>query len=412
MNAVKNIINKELTRVFKDKKMVFSLFIMPGLVILIMYSLMGKMANNMESDIKEHVPTVYLQNAPQDFKSVITKSGFKADIKELNSTDNTDSIKKKIKNGDVELLVVFDKDFANTIQAYKNAGDAIPEVKTFYNSSEDYSNTARSNFVSTVLNSYQQTMLKQRIGNMEQLQVFYIDKDPKASDIVDQKKAGSKMISMLLPLLINIMLFSGALGLGVDAITGEKERGTLASMLISPIKRSQIVFGKLVSLGILSTISAVVYAVFTIIGIRQLAGGFSDSGQGSASSLGSISLTPIEILQFFIMLIIVVYLYVSLIAIVAVYARTSKEASTYAMPLMILVMLGSVMTMFSENSKKGLELFAIPIYNTAVSMQNVFTGELTMAQFGLTVGTTAILAALITMLITKAFNSEKVMFNA
>ena len=412
MNAVKNIINKELTRVFKDKKMLFSLFIMPGLVILVMYSLMGKMANNMESDIKGHVPTVYLQNAPQGFKSVITATKFKADIKELNSSDNTDSIKKKIKNGDVELLVVFDKNFANTIQAYKKAGDAVPEVKTFYNSSEDYSSTARSNFVSTVLNTYQQALLKQRIGNMEQLQVFYIDKDPKASDIVDQKKAGSKVISMLLPLLINIMLFSGALGLGVDAITGEKERGTLASMLISPIKRSQIVVGKLVSLGILSTISAVVYAVFTIIGIQQLAGGFSDSGQGSAGGLGSISLTPIEILQFLIMLIIVVYLYVSLIAIVAVYARTSKEASTYAMPLMILVMLGSVMTMFSENSKKSLELFAIPIYNTAVSMQNVFTGELTMAQFGLTVGTTAILAALITMLITKAFNSEKVMFNA
>lgn len=411
MNAIKNIISKELTRVFTDKKLIFSLFIMPGLIIMVMYSLMGKMANNLQNDIEKHIPTVYLQNSPENFNQVITASGYNANIKELKSTDQTDSIKNDIKNGKTDLLVVFDPSFSDIIKTYKNPGDAIPEVKTFYNSSEDYSNSARNSFVSTVLNTYQQSLLKQRIGNMEQLQVFYIDKNPKNSDIVDAKKADTKMISMLLPLLINIMLFSGAMGLGVDAITGEKERGTLSSMLLSPIKRSKIVFGKLISLGILSTISAIIYAIFTVIGVQQLSGGFGGTS-GGMGNLGKISFTPLEIVQFLIMLIFIVYLYVALIALVAVHARTAKEASTYAMPLMIVVMLGSVMTMFSGGTEKGIELFAIPIYNTSVSMQNVLTGELTMAQFGLTVGTTAVLAAVITMLITKAFNSEKVMFNA
>lgn len=412
MSAIKNILNKELTRVFKDKKLIFSLFIMPGLIIMVMYSMMGKLANNMMSDIEEHVPTVYMQNAPEDLKQIISATGYKANIKDVEASDDIDSLKSKIKNGDVDLLVVFDQGFNDAINTYQNAGDTIPEVKTFFNSSEDYSSSARDTFVNSVLSTYQKGLLEKRIGNMEQLQVFYIDKNPKASDIVDDRKADSKMISMLLPLLINIMLFSGAMGLGVDAITGEKERGTLSSMLLSPIKRSHIVVGKLVSLGILSTISAVIYTIFTIIGIGQLSGGLGESQSGGLGSLGNISFTPLEIIQFSIMLIIVVYLYVAFIALVAVYARTAKEASTYSMPLMILVMLGSIMTMFSGGTEKGIELFAIPIYNTAVSMQNVFNGELTMAQFGLTVGTTVVLAALITMLITKAFNSEKVMFNA
>ena len=183
-------------------------------------------------------------------------------------------------------------------------------------------------------------------------------------------------------------------------------------MLISPIKRSDIVMGKLLSLGILSSLSAVIYTIFTMIGIQRLYGGFEGDADTAMGALGNISFTPIEMIQLLVLLLIVVYLYVSLISLVAVYARTAKEANTYVMPLMIVVMLGSIMTMFSGGTEKGIEYFAIPIYNSAVSLQNLFLGELTMTQFGLTVGTTAFLAAIITVLITKAFNSEKVMFNA
>ena len=221
---------------------------------------------------------------------------------------------------------------------------------------EDYSVAAREKFLNMVLNTYQQQLLAERLDNIEQLQVFYIDKDPQSSIIVDEEKASAKPLSMLLPLLINIMLFSGAMGLGVDAITGEKERGTLSSMLISPIKRSDIVMGKLLSLGILSSLSAVIYTIFTMIGIQRLYGGFEGDADTAMGALGNISFTPIEMIQLLVLLLIVVYLYVSLISLVAVYARTAKEANTYVMPLMIVVMLGSIMTMFSGGTEKELNI--------------------------------------------------------
>lgn len=412
MSAVKNILVKELTRVFTDKKLVFSLFVMPGLLIMIMYSLMGRLATNMVNDIEKNIPKVYIQNAPEGFDELVSSMGYEAEITPLVLSHNIEDIKADIKSGDVELLVVFEEGFLDKIGAYQNLGDEIPEVKTYYNTVEDYSVAAREKFLNMVLNTYQQQLLAERLGNIEQLQVFYIDKDPQSSIIVDEEKASAKPLSMLLPLLINIMLFSGAMGLGVDAITGEKERGTLSSMLISPIKRSDIVMGKLLSLGILSSLSAVIYTIFTMIGIQRLYGGFEGDADTAMGALGNISFTPIEMIQLLVLLLIVVYLYVSLISLVAVYARTAKEANTYVMPLMIVVMLGSIMTMFSGGTEKGIEYFAIPIYNSAVSLQNLFLGELTMTQFGLTVGTTAFLAAIITVLITKAFNSEKVMFNA
>lgn len=405
MEGTKNIIKKELTRVFTDRKLIVSLFILPGVLIIALYSIMGKLISNLEKDIEEHIPTVYIQNAPEDLDGFINNVGFDAYITYLKPTDSTDTINNGILTGDIDLLVVFDENFSETIKNYSKEGDPIPEVRTFYNPSEDYSASARNNFISTVLNAYQQSILAQRLGNIEQLQVFYIDKQPDASVIVDEDRASGKYLAMLLPFLINIMLFQGAMSLGVDAITGEKERGTLASMLLSPIKRSEIVFGKLTSLGVLAGLSAIIYAVAVVIGLQNLAG-------GELGGMTSIKFTPVEIIQLLIMLIFLVYLYVAMVALVAVYARTQKETGTYVTPLYILVMLGSVMTMFSAGGEKGLQYFAIPIYNGAIAIQNLLVGELTMAQFGVTVGSLAAVALILTAFITRAFNNERVMFNA
>ncbi|MDF2539500.1 MAG: putative rane protein [Herbinix sp.] len=405
MRGVKHIIIKELTRVFKDKKMIFSLFILPPIMIVGMYSLMGNVMGNFMSDIEEHVPSVYIQNAPEDFGEAITAAQYNANIEYLDADKNTDSLKDGILNGTVDLLVVFDQGFTGTIDAYQGEGDSIPEVKTFYNSAEDYSLAARESFVNGVLNTYQQSILAKRLGNMEQLQVFYIDKQPETSNIVNEEKQEGRVFSMLLPFLINIMLFAGAMGLCVDAVTGEKERGTLSSMLLSPIKRGEIVFGKLISLAILSSISAAIYAVSIVVALPNLMGGVSEGGGIS------LKFSPLEMLQLFVIMMFVVYLYVSMVSLVAVFAKTSKEANTYVMPLYILVMLGSLFT-FAGSGESKLVNFFIPIYNSAVSMQNLVLGELTLTQFGITVGVTALLAAIVTSLITKAFNSEKVMFNA
>lgn len=405
MEGVKNIVKKELTRVFTDKKLIISLFILPGVLIMVMYSIMGNLISNLEKDIEAHIPSVYIQNAPEDLENVIDTINYIGNITYLNSTDSTEAITEGILKGDIDLLVVFDEGFRDTIKNYKQMGDPIPEVKTFYNPSEDYSNAARGNFTASVLGAYQQHLLTERFGNTEQLQVFHIDLNQEESVIVDEDKAGGKFLATLLPFLINIMLFQGAMGLGMDAITGEKERGTLSSMLLSPIKRSEIVFGKLISLGILTSLSAVIYTVSVVIGIQNLSG-------GAMGGMTSIKFTPIEILQLFVLLIALVYLYVALVALVAVYARTQKEAGTYVTPLYILVMLGSIMTMFSSGGEKGIQYYAIPVYNGAVTIQNLLVGELNLVHYGVTIGSLFAIALLITACITKAFNSEKVMFNA
>ncbi len=78
---------------------------------------------------------------------------------------------------------------------------------------------------------------------MQSLTVFTVNSDNPDMVIQDEQKAGGKALGMMLPYFVTILLFAGAMGLGTDMVAGEKERGTMASMLVAPIKRSSIVLG-------------------------------------------------------------------------------------------------------------------------------------------------------------------------
>lgn len=406
MKGAKIIIQKELTRVFKDKKLVFSLFVLPAVMIIGIYGLIGVLIGNMENDVEQHISQVYVQNAPEGFDELAEASGYKqtANIEYLDANADTAAVQDAIRTGDTDLLIVFEAGFLEKVAAYEKAGDAIPEVAIYYTTSGNYSQPARNNFETSVLSSYEMLLLGERIGNLEQLTVF----SRNYSDLVDEEKMGGEVLGMMLPYLITFMLFVGAMSLGVDAITGEKERGTLASMLLTPVKRQEIVLGKLISLCILSSISAIVYAV-SMIGAMPV---LLKSVAGDVEIPFSVNFTAVQVIQLIVIMLAMVYLYVALVALVAVLARTAKEANTYVSPIYIIVLVAGMLTMYQGGIEKSLISYAIPVYGNAIAIQNMLIGELTAVQFGLSVGGTLLAAIVLTVCITKAFNSEKVMFNA
>lgn len=406
VNGVKYIIQKELKRVFTDKKLVFSLFVMPAILIIGLYYLMGQLQSTMSNDINEHISSVYIQNEPEGFKDLLSKYQYNGDVTYLDKAADVTGIKKDILEGKTDLLVVFEDGFLEKI--YNTNEVIVPEIKTYYNDSEDYSIVARSTFVEGILNLYKQELLMERFGDINKISIFAIDKDPSTSILVDNVKASGKFLGMLLPYFLTMMLFQGAMSLGIDAITGEKERGTMASMLLTPLKRKEIVVGKIISISILSSLSGLVYAVSMVASMPiMLKGTLGDNADNI-----SMKFTPEQILMLLAVVLALVYLYVAIVSLAAVLSKTAKEAATYVTPIYIVVLVAGMITMFTGNSDTKDILYAIPVYGSALSMQGIFTGEITMSQFGLTILGTIASSGILTFLITKAFNSERIMFNA
>jgi sodium transport system permease protein len=396
------VIKKELLRVFTDRRLVFSAFILPALSIFILYSLMGKMIGNMAESIDEHVPLVKVANAPESFKTYI-----ESEIVQVEYIDSTamNTTKDEILEGDTELLLVFPDTFEANINAYEVA--TKPDLDLFYNPSEEYSQSAKSLFEYTILPEYEEILLMERFGGIAAFTAFTINQENQEAKIVEAGKEVGFGLSFMMPMLLNIMLFAGAMGIGIDVIAGEKERGTMATMLLTPVNRETIAMGKVLSLGIVAVISAL--CTFGAI-IASLPNAANLLAAGNEVSLAGLAFSPMDYIMLLVILIIQVGIFVGLICLISVIAKSVKEAGTYISPIYILVMISAFATVFTSGEVKMFNYF-IPVLGNVFAIKELLLRELSYMEFGVTVGISITLILILLKFITLAFNNEKIMLN-
>ena len=399
------ILSKELKRVFGDKKMIFSMFILPVLLIGGMFMLMFTLANKTDKKIEEHQTKAYVMGAPNNFiDMMIDKED--CNIIYVGYGDNFEMMKAHLISGEVDVIIQFPKDFEAVF--LKNDKETVQQIKTYYNPSEENSVEGRARFVEGYLEMYRQLLLAERFENANYATIYTVDTDNPDMVVQDDKKAAGKALGMIVPYFVTIMLFAGAMGLGVDSIAGEKERGTMANLLISPVKRSEIIMGKVTGLGIVSILSAIVY-VSSMAGVMLFM--TKQSGASEQMQNFSINLSAVQIIQLVIIILGITFLYVALIGMVSVIAKNIKEAQSLIMPLYIVVMVAGMSTMFAGSAASTVS-YAIPLYNTSVVFKGIFSMDMSMTQFIIAAAVTYGTALLVVGLMTKAIKSEKLMFNA
>lgn len=395
---MKTIYKKELARIFKDKKMVFSVFLLPVLIMVGIMALVGNLAERQVENIKSHESVVYMVNEPESFQAFLKAADLHLDAKSAETKEERENVMESLKNGDADLMIEFPDNFDSMIQNYQQ-GDEVPQIKTYYNPSEEYSSSAYEAISNQALEAYRQMLLSQRVADMNGLQVFTVNSDNKEMIVQDDQKASGKTLGMMLPYFITILLFAGAMGIGTDMIAGEKERGTMASLLVTPVKRKSIVLGKVFALMTISGISSIIYIVVMGVTFPKIMGG--DSGL-------DIEITPEQIVMIGILLVAIAFLYSAIVILISVFARDLKEASTYITPAYMVVLVIGLMTMFTT-SEPDMKDYLIPFYNTALTLKGILMSEVTVLQYGVTLAMTLALGGILTALIAKAFESEKVM---
>ena len=408
MKNIGIILRKELYRVFSDKKMVIGLFIMPAVVVIGLYLLMGVMTASMMSDIEAHTPTVLVYRAPQSFYTYLSETGIRDSgdyvMTMTEEASELEAAKDQIYRGDLDVLIVFPETFETQVAEY-GSGDEIPDIQTYYNPSEDYSDNAHTAVLNEVLEPYRKQLLSQRIGSLEQLEVFTVDKDNKESVIQNDNKAQGKIFGYIIPYMITILLFAGAMNLGSDSFAGEKERGTMATLLMLPLNRSVIVYGKLFALMILSGLSALIYGgamIFALPLLYRTLG--SVLGQNLSFSAGQMAML-------LVLIVTMVFLYVALIAVFATLAKNTKEGGVYITPIYMIVMVIGVLSMFQGDHMSTLQ-YLIPLYGPTMALKNVFTLDITGLGFVLATLSNLGTGAFCAWITARLFQNERVMFNA
>lgn len=127
MSKILIIVKKELLRILTDKRLCFTTIIMPGLMIFIMYALVGNVMSNTYSTLQNSEYTVVINNVPNDIKELLLKN--KISFKEKNKPQNY--YMNKIRDKNLDLYIDFDKNFEDNILNGTEKGVQVPSVLTY-----------------------------------------------------------------------------------------------------------------------------------------------------------------------------------------------------------------------------------------------------------------------------------------
>ena len=390
-NSILTIMKKELARFFGDKKVAFSTILLPGLMIFVLYSFMGSALTSQFSVEEDYKAECYVMNFPEDDTlKMMLKEGFR--FKEISSEEEVKQAKKKLQEKETDLCVVFPEDFSERIaEPLPVTSSALPpEVQIFYNSSETSSEKAFQ-AMSSVLNDFE-GMLSNR---------FDLNKsDGVAYDLAKKEDAIGSIFSSMLPMLLLIFLFSGTLAVAPESIAGEKERGTIATLLVTPVKRSHIAIGKILALSIIALLSGASSTIGTVLSLPKLMGAAGDL-DGSVYSVTDYLLLAVVILS-------TVMVFVTVLSLISAYAKSIKEAQSYATPVMIILMVVGITAMFGNGAKEELYYYCIPAYNSVQSMVRIFEFNVSAGTMLVTVVSNLAVTLLGAFVLTKMFQSERI----
>ena len=386
-NGVLTIMKKELTRFFGDKRMVVSI-LMPGVLIYIMYAFMGNAMGSAFGMDEDYTPAIQAVSLPGSMEALLPETGFSL----ITGTDE-EAAREAVTNQELDLLLVFPEGFDEAVAAYEaSSGAPAPNVEVYYNSASTNSSFAYRAVVD-LMDAYEAQMVNK----------FDVNAGGEGYDLATAEDAAGSFFAMMMPLLLMIFLYSGCAAVAPESIAGEKERGTIATMLITPIRRSDVALGKILALALISMISAASSTVGAVLALPKMMGGMTEGVSADIYSIQDYLLLAAVIFSTVLVL-------VTVISILSAFAKTIKEAQTYVMPVMLVVMGLGIVGMFGGGASQELTSYCIPLYNSVQCMMGVFSFTSLPLGVAATVGVNAAVTLLGVVVLAGMFNSEKIIF--
>ena len=402
-----NIIKKELDKVFKNPRLFITTFIMPGILIFAIYATMGNLANSELEKAVNNTSNIYVVDVSQSFKETIdmynatypenSENALNANFTYYKSTDITkEELDEALNNGNCNAYVIFEKDFDEVLNNRLNDQTApLPKVQIYMLSTSTMSSVA-SEKVNALLNILRDIKISETYGDITILNNMTFD-------IADEATQSNYVLAMLLPMLLITFIFAGGLSIGTDSIAGEKERGTIATLLMAPINKNEIVLGKLIA----SIIMTIISALSSFIGVAC-------SLPMSQEIFGSANLSLLSfstMISLFGLILSTALIAITIFMIASTIAKNIKEATTFAMPFYMIGIILSLSTMFMEKFPTNIGSYLIPIYNLSLGIKGTLIGEISTINLLIVIGSNLVYFILGVILMTKLFKNEKVMFS-
>lgn len=394
-NNIRLVYFKEILGAIRDRRTLISMIIIPLVFYPLLFFGIGYFTMTGQQKT-ESLPSIIAVHGEENAPGLIE---ILKEEEKIQLTGIPVNNQEGLESGEIYLLIEIPDDF--NINKNLNGNQSIIIQ---YDSTSQYSQTARRRIIN-VLEKYRQQIVQMRLEEVDLSIDYILPFNEEWMDVSSAERKTGSVLGMLLPYIIVILIFVGAMHSAVDITAGEKERGTLATLLVSQLSRLEIVLGKYLTVITLSFTSMLLGLIGLSIAFLTPAYAFGEL------SLIKINLSLYSFFLFFLVLAPLVGLASSILLLVGIFARNNKEASTYVTPIyMGAIFLG--MISLSQGTELSEVMFFIPILNNSVAFKELLMGVVDWGHILSTLFSNIVIALIALLFAARLFSRENVLFRS
>ncbi|KGJ98727.1 ABC transporter permease [Thalassotalea sp. ND16A] len=393
---------KELIELLRDKKTLFFIVALPMVIFPVLFGLMGFLGAKAAVSEQEKVIRYLLVNesaAPEFASNLFYHNDFKPVKLKL---ETEAEIIEAIKANKLDLVIVLNKDFKTQFdnsetsvwKAYFNGANLIGGIKFK---------------MQNALAKFNEDLQLQIFTNMgfdqAQFAAFKKPVDIEQFDTADERESFGEKIGGLIPYILIPLCLTGAMYPAIDLGAGEKERGTIETLLLTPISRFSLVIGKFLCITTTAVMTALI-TIFSMVFWSFIVGQLLDVKVVS-EILGSVGILDYGLIV--LLLIPVSAIFAATLLAISIYASSYKEAQNYMGPLSILVIFPVIVGM-TPGVSLNLTWSLVPIANVSLAIKELLKGTIDYSLLIPIFASTGFFALISILFCVHWFNKESVLF--
>jgi sodium transport system permease protein len=380
------IFRHEVRDQIRDRRTLFMIFVMP----ILLYPILGFSATQFASMLEQKPLVVivigaeYLPKSPQllnpsgdGFNKALFDSPAEAERLVVRAEPESSPMldprqsEQAIRDGRAQAVIVFTRDLSAQL-----SGEQEIDIPIRYNSVDESSKNTQLR-VSEVMSRWRRSIVAGRLKRDQKTESYAEPIQVKSQDVATRSELGGNLWSRIFPFLLVIMSLTGAFYPAIDLCAGEKERGTMETLLISPASRAEIVAGKFLTVMLASAVTALLNLLSMGLTGMQLASnvGSLSADAGRRASAAVLAPPTLQAAFWMVLLLIPLAAFFSAICLaLAVLARSMKEGQYYLTPLYLICMPLILLTLMP-----GIELnlfyCLVPITGVALLLRALILGN-------------------------------------
>lgn len=401
--TILTIWKKELKDTIRDRRTLVAMILMPMFLMPAMTIGMFKFMDKIMKDQEKQTVKIVLSgenNSPQLAEMI--KSREKLEVVSIDK-----DAKEAVKNEEIDGAVFIPEDFQEKINNQESA-----DVNLIIKSTNTKSANV-TNILSIVMAEFDNQVLQKRFSeqNIDPKILSKVSVTP--LDVATEKETGGFVLGFLIPMFIVMWSIVGGQYTAIDVSAGEKERKTLESLLLTSVKRRDIVFGKFLAVSSVALVSVII-AIGSFYAALIYAGGFGPmdtTGSGAAGSVPvNFSIEPQAVLLLLAVSVFLILMFSAIILSISIFAKSFKEAQNYIGPSYLVVILPVVLVNSIPGFEPTLWYFAIPAVNATLLFKEVLMGTYDFGHIFLTMGSLVVYSVIAIFLAVKIYSKEGVLF--